>query len=340
MRGRKAKYNALMREGWFGRKKHEAKEAHPLVSLLKGREHIGKLSEQVDRVIPGDKIGPPEPQQALEKLFEEYAKSSPEWQKISKEERILDEVRNANILTVNEAQEAFLRGKRDDQGRLLFPTDERFSSAEAKAHRSIDLYVRLDPKHKIKGEMDEFQMAIVAQTVQQYISGGHSRLFDRIRVLPAARTSEMVSGSVAETMIPRSVLLAAGDAQFLNVAGNAFKDSMPFSNRMGLTVWSASEAIHRGSIPIVGWTTYQSRYKPSPKDVVVFRGTFNADDPAYKDIKVFPSSVVRAGVVLKTGGRVRYRDTEVAGNITGLINETLRCLREVEEREIARAQKG
>jgi len=94
---------------------------------------------------------------------------------------------------------------------------------------------------------------------------------------------------------------------------------LPGANRLFLTHSQASEASDQGSIPIIGLATWKSTSKlRSDQPYALFAADFDQGDP------------------------LRWRDREWTGqdhvaSITGVIDQTLRALREVETLEIARA---
>lgn len=279
-------------------------KAHSLVQRLRGQENTKKMSKQIEVV-----LGPSGQGSVMEdfgKVFDFYLKRAPLYQKLLQRDQIVahkrKEDRTRNIKIVNGHQLSAL--KNDNPG---YQPPKSFDPKK----RHFDIYARYG-----HGSMDPLQLAFISRAAEWYIMGGRSRLFNSVRVVP------YISGTYNDEDIPYVALAACQGAELLNVAGRDFTRSMVGANRTFLTHSNSMEATREHSIPIIGLATYNNSEKRSKKkkDFVLFEGNFDPEDFGRFD-----------------GGKA-HSSKDVNGDIAELINETLRTLMEVEDKEIARAE--
>lgn len=284
------------------------RKAHPLVQKLRGQEKTKKMSRQIKRVIgrEGKSI-----MEDFEKVFNFYLKKSRFYREALKRDKIpaarRDRERAQNIKAVNTRQIEKIKADRRSNGdswRGGEPGGEFFDPAK----RHFDIYARYG-----HGQMDPLQLAFISKAAEWYIMGGRSRLFNSVRIVPYSNALH------DPNMIPQVALAMCKGSELLKVSWSDFKDSIVGANRTFLTHSDSNEASDLHSVPIIGMTTRENSRKHSENedDYVVFNGYF---DP--KDVSMFSLP----------------RSKDVNGNIAGLIDETLRTMMEVEDKEIARAQ--
>lgn len=273
------------------------KKAHPLVQKLRGQENTDKLSQQVTRV-----IGKKSSRNAMEdfsKVFDYYLKKAPLYKKV----RSLS--RRKSLKRRERQRKKNIKVVNNHQVDLIEKNNQYTSIPDfEKNKRHFDIYARYE-----HGKMDPFQLAVISRTAGWYINNGHSRLFNSVRIVPYSTNNES---------IPLVALEACAGSELLAVTGSGFRKSMVGANRTFLTHSASKESTDMYSIPIIGLMTHKNKNKRSSNkdDYVVFQANFDPKD---------------AHANGKGGGR------DVNGDIKNLINETLRTMMEVENREIARA---
>jgi len=180
------------------------------------------------------------------------------------------------------------------------PSDKRF----------IDIYARYNA-----AEMDPFMLTMIARTVKWYMDNGHARLFTHMRLVPD-RIAATTDGSDA---MPWVALAVCPNMKVLRVEGEGFKTSLLGANRLFLTHSKAKEATAQHSIPIIGLATWKNINK------------YKVDQPYALLAADFDH-----GDLERYSGRA-WTGVDNATSITGVIEETLRALRQVEDLEIASA---
>jgi hypothetical protein len=158
-------------------------------------------------------------------------------------------------------------------------------------------------------------LAIIARTVGWYIDNQHASLFTHVRLIPdrhGGRKDNLDS-------VPWAALAFYPKMSLLNVKGDDFTSSLLGANRFFLTHSLAEEATNQSSIPIIGLATWKNKGKYSTnKPYALLGADFDRGDPH------------------RSGSRF-WEGEDQSSSIAGVIEETLRALREVEELEIARA---
>ncbi len=278
-------------------------KAHSLVQRMRGQENTGKMSQQIETVLGSHRTGPV--MEDFGKVFEYYLKKAPLYHLLLKRDadKKRKEKRARNVKTVNDRQLKML--KKDYPS---YRPHESFNPAK----RHFDIYARYG--HDRYGSMDPLQLAFISRAAEWYIMGGRSRLFNSVRVVPYRWAGE-------ET-IPYAALAVCKGSELLPVSGRDFSESIIGANRTFLTHSDSMEATIRHSIPVIGLATYNNPGKRSQdeKNFAVFHANFDPKDQNRYD-----------------GGRVPPSQ-DVNGDIVGLINEALRTMAEVEDKEIARAE--
>lgn len=272
------------------------KTAHSLVQRMRAQENTQKISEQVAAVLGPEGQGTVE--EDFNTVFSFYLDKAKRDKSIPREARKKKSKwkRKKNIALVNEHQAALYKKAK----KVEPPKFDR-------KKRHFDLYARY-----AHGQMDPFQLAVIAKTAEWYIMGNRSSLFNSVRVVPY---------STYGTSLPLVATKVCKGAKMHKVTGGRFQSSMMGANRTFLTHSNSKEATWMHSIPIIGRTTEQNRRKRSEnkEEYVVFDSVF---DP--KDV----------------GIREGEEKMGVNGDIQGLITETIRTIMEVEKREITRAKAG
>lgn len=280
------------------------KKAHPLVQRMRGQENTKKMSAQIERV-----LGPEGQGTVLEdftRVFEFYLPKASLFRELRAREKIAErkreDARKRHIKLVNDHQ------LREYQKKYPGRATPEFDPTK----RHFDIYARYG-----HGQMDPLQLAFISKTAEWYIMGGRSQLFNSVRIVPYRTDSDYLKPYVAQAVCEGS--------EMLDVSGTDFKMSMMGANRTFLTHSASQEATHVGSIPIIGLATHQNPDKRSenPDEFVVFNALFDPKDRwnAFH-------------------GKKSGESAGVNGDIAGLINETLRTLIEVEDKEIARAERA
>ncbi|MDE2079483.1 MAG: hypothetical protein KGI73_03790 [Patescibacteria group bacterium] len=280
--------------------------AHPLVQKLRGQEHTQKMSQQIEKAIGKESASALED---LDRVFEYYLEKLSIYRRILSRERkrkpeVAERERRQNIALVNQHQVNTLKKKNPG-----WSPNPKFYDPEK---RHFDIYARYG-----HGQMDPLQLAFISKAAEWYIMGGHSRLFNSVRVVPGR------GGVFTKKLSPLIALAACKGSTFLGVIGSDFEESMVGANRTFLTHSASREAMHQGSIPIIGLASYVNFMKRPfwGKNFVLLPAYFDMKDPA-RSRTHFKSPLIQ----------------DVAGNIPGLIEASLRAIMEVEDKEIERAR--
>jgi hypothetical protein len=289
---------------------------HPLLSLLRVSENKDKLNEQIIKVLGKDLDVSPE--KGLQKVFDFYAAESPIFKAIKNEEEIGESVRKLNAKKVNRLQISKILANIKNHGnftyyksRLKIFNQERKMAKEKGVNRDEIRYLNLYPRYK-RGNMNPFELSIVAKTVDWYIKNNHSRLFSKARLL---------SVNVGEKKVttPWNALWVYRGLEVVESKGESFGAKSIGANTLSFTYGNARDFTNLFSIPIVSPSTAIDTVKLGKiEDRVVFKALFDRLDP-----------------------HVQYDSNPnegVQGDITGLINETLRSLRELESKELERVR--
>ena len=157
--------------------------------------------------------------------------------------------------------------------------------------------------------------AIVTRTARWYIEESHSSLFTDIRL--SHDRFKLRDGS--QDHIAWAVKAVNPKVGLLRKWGQNFAESLLGANRIFLTHSNANEATQESSIPIIGLATWGNSIKAEPESpYALLAASFDKRNPT------------------QFGNR-KWWGRDHAASIAGVINETLRALREAEDLEVARA---
>ena len=241
-----------------------------------------------------------------EDIFKYFREKSPFFQTFSQENLIDNAERQKNIREVNVVQKYLLL-----KGGQSVPEDIQSDC------RYINVYARV-----FTGKMDPFALVVIAKTVEWYVQSGHALLFNNMRILPDKVEEHQI-------VIHEQIARMCPEAEFPKlISHEKFRQAIGYgTNTFFPTHSRASEAQQQHSTPIIGRTTANNLKKLKfNRKKIVFRGLFGLEDP------------YRGGHFLEAI-RKPFQGDDVAGNIAGLIDETLRTLRAVERVEISRGEK-
>ena len=179
--------------------------------------------------------------------------------------------------------------------------------------RFIDIYGRYN-----HSEMDPLMLALIARTVGWYVDNRHARLFTKVRLVPD-RWGRMNNQTDS---IPWAALVLSPKMSVLKVKGEAFRDSLRGANRLFLTHSLARDATDEQSIPIIGLAVWGNKSKfANGQPYALFCADFDQGDELRYGRKKWA-----------------WKGEDQAASIAGVMDETLRSLRQVEDLEIARAK--